>query len=205
MLAVTPLCPPLNLAGALLGLVAARRIRAAPHALGGARIARAAIITGWVASILWSGGWLWAMSMVQDQLRDSMVETARATIADGVARPRMVRTTHWADAAGAPDAAELQAFATQVSQRYGGLDRVSVTTFASDGGVPRPVYTAALVLHFSGREQRIASAEYVVAPREVRVLLRRLSIADPDLGPLTVGDRRDADPATTGGSETDGT
>ncbi|MHC5003822.1 MAG: hypothetical protein ACYTJ0_11935 [Planctomycetota bacterium] len=187
VLAVIPVCPPVNLAGVFTGLVAVRRIRAAPDRIGGRRVAWAAVLAGWLSSIAWSVALWWAGAAVQSQLQESMVAAIEATIIDGAARPESIRSMHWA-AGSEPDAEQIVATATESAERYGRLERVSITSLASGGTMAQPTYTTALTLFFEGRDQRVGSAQFHTVPGTMRVRLARLTILDADAGNIVIGE-----------------
>jgi hypothetical protein len=185
VVALLPGCPPANLAGVVMGTIAMRRIRQAPHRLRGRRLARTAMIGGWLSTMLWCGGWWWASAAVQGWMAESMTRSIESTLRESAERPQSVHDL-WSREGEHPTVEELRAFGETVRTRYGRLDSITVSALNAEGTVSRPVYTVALVLHFDGRRRLIGSAEFRSTPGTLQVRLRRLVVADPDLGDLVL-------------------
>jgi hypothetical protein len=191
VLAVVPLCPPANLAGAFAGALAGRRIRMAPQRLRGRGMARAAVLAGWLSCFAWSCTWWWVAEAARGRLQGSMELAVRETIAHGVDRPESVRTRHWASAV-APPAGALRDLSAAAAERYGALERVTVTSMSDAGTMTQPTFMAAFTLHFAQRTQRLGSARFEAAPGTIQMRLTRLVVSDPELGDLVLGEERPA-------------
>ncbi len=186
VIAVLPGCPPVNLLGLVLGVLALRRIRNASGRLGGRRIAQLAVGLGWLSSMLWAAGWWWVGDTTRDALEQSMTEQVERLLVIESDRQAEEQVARWSGpAAVAPSPQEVRAFAESVRARYGPLRRLSVTSMTTDGSFSDPTYVIAMIAFFEGG-QHAASGRFRLQVGTLQTRLQRLIVMDPDGGDLMI-------------------
>jgi hypothetical protein len=191
VLSVIPCCPMVNLAGAMIGVAALRRIDSAPAQLGGRRLAIVAIAAGLGLSIFLGGAWIAFAVQYQDRVDRDMVTTVETFVrsaADGdVAQARAM----WSRVPSAAiDDAAVFAFGQEVKDRYGALERISIASTTSVGSVLSMRIDAACVFSFESSTRTGSAGFQVISSASgfwPTVRLVSLRIDDADRGNIIVG------------------
>jgi hypothetical protein len=192
VVAVVPLCPFTGLLGAFLGILALRRIRFSGGRLGGHRVALTAVIVGCAATFGWSMMLHYVIEAEQRAMQELMAERV-ALVINAVDEPSAAAAAEaWAEgAANRPSAESLRAFADAVRERYGPMDRFEIVSQANVGAFSRPQPEVAGVFHFQ-QQSRLGSARFTVSMTlgilGGKLYLNHLTIEDPELGDLTLGE-----------------
>jgi hypothetical protein len=206
VLAVVPCCPLTGLLGSLLGLHALRRIRLAGGALGGRRLALAAVIVGAATAVVWAGLGEHVARLQEEAQTEALVAQIESAVrpidpddADAAARAEAAWST---TGDGRPSDEERAAFRAAVAERYGRLERVSIVSLTQTASLAAPTAECAFSLHFRDRGMILGAARFegeVRFPLLVPIFrLTGLSIEDPEAGDLVIG--LDLAPAGDGGA-----
>ncbi|MBT5657678.1 MAG: DUF4190 domain-containing protein [Phycisphaerae bacterium] len=184
VLALLPLCVPLNLIGTVLGFVAKRRIVAAGGRLRGHGAARAAIWGGLIMTVL--GWWVWSEigQWTQRAIEETAGETTTAflqEVADGRSQAAFAR---WSSNADMPSDTHVDSFARAVAQ-LGTVQSVGIVSMQPmpDTDIWQPVWSAWLVITI-GDAKYDGSAQYELQPEAgsitPRPMLREFTLDAPN-------------------------
>jgi hypothetical protein len=191
IVAAIPLCPLTGFVGALLGVVALRRIRLAGGRLGGRGVATWAIVIGVAFAFIWLA--------VLDTVLQKQREAQEAMMINAVGAA--MRSGQTADPAGAlqvwsvsdpdrPSGGEIVGFGEEAAGRYGAFDRFSMIAVSSRGSFWRSTVEIAGMFHFAD-EAPLGSASFVLETPPGRIMpvfrLTRLMIEDGQRGDLILG------------------
>ena len=188
VLAVVPCCPAISLVGTVLGVAALRRIQAANGALAGRSIAKWAIGIGITLAILSTMG-MTILVQHAEQTNREIISTQIAEVIDSsrVQQPDRAAKAWNNASANTPTTAEFQRFGQEVAQRYGRLQRFSISSMTTGGSLFRQRIEVAGVYIFQNVE-RTGSAIFDVQPRAgdlwPQFHLTALTIEDRDHGDL---------------------
>ncbi len=184
VLAVLPMCVPLNLIGTVLGLAAIRRVNASGGQLRGRTAARVAMWGGVIMSV---AGW-WAWATVAEWGERAIHDTASASTVDFLreaaeGRPQEA-LARWSPTAPRPSEAEVRSFGTSIAA-IGDVKRVGIVSMQPVPGsnMWQPSWSAWLVVVL-GDGQYDGSAQYDLQPAagsiHPRAVLRSIVIDGPD-------------------------
>jgi len=185
VMALVPCCPFTGLAGALLGLVALRRVRLSGGALRGRRLALAAVLGGSASAMIWSIAWQrWASAVETGQREQAQSIVHDLLAGDAAAVPWTLSPSRRA-----PEREVVEAFRAEFARRYGALTRLDIVAGTPGGHVLAPRFEIAGVLR-AERGSPLASALWEVAT-DVALLkpqlrLMEITVEDPDQGDLTL-------------------
>lgn len=188
VLAAIPCCPMVSLAGALLGLAALRRIHAAGNALAGTRVAQWAVGVGFALTILSTA----LLTMLAHQFDDANRRVMTAQIAEVINASTVGQVDRSAKSwnnigSSTPAAAEFERFGHLVLNRYGRLQRFSISSTTVGGSLFQQHIEVAGVYIFQNAE-RPGSAVFEVHAGGVdlwpQFRLRSLVIEDREKGDL---------------------
>ncbi|MBT7351758.1 MAG: DUF4190 domain-containing protein [Phycisphaerae bacterium] len=181
VLALLPLCVPLNLIGTVLGFVAKRRIVAAGGRLRGHGAARAAIWGGLIMTVL--GWWVWSEigQWTQRAIEETAGETTTAflqEVADGRSQAAFAR---WSSNADMPSDTHVDSFARAVAQ-LGTVQSVGIVSMQPID-IWQLVWSAWLVITI-GDAKYDGSAQYELQPEAgsitPRPMLREFTLDAPN-------------------------
>lgn len=184
VLAVLPLCVPLNLLGTMLGVLASRRIKAAGGQLRGRGAARAAIWGGLIMTVI--GWWVWSEvgQWTQRVIEQSAGETTTAFLQDISEGRSQAAFAHWSPNADTPTDAHVDAF-TKAVVRLGPVKSVGIVSMQPlpDTDMWKPLWSAWLVVSI-GDDKYDGSAQYELRPEAgsitPRPMLRQFTLDAPD-------------------------
>jgi hypothetical protein len=184
VLALLPLCVPLNLIGTVLGFMANRRITAAGGRLRGRGAARAALWGGLIMTVL--GWWVWSEigQWTQRAIEQSASETTTAflqEVSDGRSHAAFAR---WSPNAQPPTDAQVDALAKAVA-RLGTVKSVGIVSMQP---LPvtdmwQPVWSAWLVIMIDDAKYD-GSAQYELRPQAGSItphpMIQQFTLDAPD-------------------------
>jgi len=187
ILALLPLCPPVNLLGAIMGLLAHRRILVAQGRLRGMGLARAAIVAGITLSLLASILLGRLLEAYRTQFEGEMVSTIEQVIEASIEdRPAEVSARWTAAGSPVPSLDEIERFGGELARRYGRARRVSIVAFTQTG-ILAPEVQAAVIFHFDTAELN-GSVELELVMGQLQLTpsfrIRSILVADPERGDL---------------------
>ncbi len=184
VLAVLPMCVPLNLIGTVLGMVAIGRVKAAGGQLRGRTAARVAIWGGVIMSV---AGW-WAWSAVaqwgERAVQQTAVEATTHFLQDAAGGRPQDALAHWSPSAPRPNEAEVTSFGTFIAA-IGKVKRVGIVSMQPVPGSDmwQPSWSAWIVV-FIGDAKYDGSARYDLQPAagsiHPRAVLRSVRIEGPN-------------------------
>ena len=183
VLAVLPLCVPLNLVGSFLGVVALRRVNAAAGLLRGRRAAHVAIWGGLIMTV--AGWWAWtAVAEWGDRvIHQSAAETSTAFLRDAAEGRPQDALGHWSPNPPRPSEADVEAFGTSVAA-IGTVQSVGIVSMQPlpGGSMVQPIWSAWLVITMdTGRYDGSAQFELLPGAGSLtpRAVLRAVLIDGP--------------------------
>lgn len=187
-LAVIPCCPMVSALGALLGILALRRIQASGGTQSGAGIAKAAVAIGIGIAILSAVMYGSFMNLVNGTNQDIMVHLVEDAIRQSAERDFAGAEKLWTDdARNAMTADQVHDFGTQTHERYGLLKRFTVTSSELTGSIFEREFVVAGIFVFESRDLT-GSAQFRVSANGSTLWpefkLESLAIADPEGGEL---------------------
>jgi len=190
ILAAFACCPPGNLIGSVLGMMALQRITLSNGALRGRRLARTAMILGLCFSIAGAVGWWRIMDGMQRWTNETAITQAHAFIVAAQQADHAKARAVWTTASNARLGDDsIVAFGRLADERYGALRDVSVTSIAANGGMLATTFEIACTFSFE-KGDRLGSAGFVLEPstgfRMPHMLLRQITIDDGEHGDLTL-------------------
>jgi hypothetical protein len=187
-----PCCPVAPIAAVVLGLVARVRIRRSGGALGGGRLAIAAIALG-AAGLLGQALLLqWLSGRVESGVRGRVVELAERVVEAGAGGDRGAVAEIWGPMADPQWVEESMRLAAEATGRYGRLRGVSLVDLRLEGAPGEAGGVAAVIWHFESRsltgglEFRLGA----IVPQQgwlPGVSPRRIVVADSREGDLSAG------------------
>lgn len=126
VLACIPFCPPLSALGAVLGIIALRRIRDAGGRLAGRRLCIAAIIVGLVLSIVT----FWAAQRFatwqQTQQERDMAVVLDGFLRTSVAGELALASTRWSQGNEAVSVEDISTFADSIQSTFGDFQSIRI-------------------------------------------------------------------------------
>lgn len=193
VLAFIPCCPMTALGGALLGLIALRRLPDPVANRRGRRVAITAVISGVALSCLW----LFVLErarITQDEANERAMVASVGELFAADTDP-VAAATAWSERIETrPRAEDVAAFLAECEIRYGALDRFSPLTRHHDGPMFGPFVELSGVFHFEkGRPLGVVSLDVMTIDVELDALavqltpvfrFRSVTINDATLGDL---------------------
>lgn len=192
VLALIPMCPPVNLLAVALGMLAYRRIVMAGGRLRGQGLARAAIVSGFLLC-LFSLMLLGNFAASYQQRTDDDMRISIEQVIKGAADQRVsgVMANWSASRETRPEDDAILEFGTRMTERYGEFKHLNVISFTKDSILTQR-RQAAVIFHFANEQLNgYAELELVNQPFDFFPLFRVRSIVieDPVLGDLTLPSR----------------
>jgi hypothetical protein len=188
VLALVPCCPPVSLLGAILGLVALRRIQLANGPPANRRLAIAAVLIG-IGVSLFSGFLMnTAARSIDHRTTQMMVEHVEQAIREAAEGREHDALQRWSSAAQEQITAEdLREFGTATQSRHGRLQRFSITSQSRSGTLLQQRFDVAGLFIFE-RRKRTGAASFEVRPSRRGLLpeirMESLLIEDREHGNL---------------------
>ena len=187
VLAVLPMCVPLNLTGSVLGMVALARVKAAGGQLRGRRAARVAIWGGIIASV--AGWWAWTnlAEWGEQAIHQTAAETTRDFLKDAAEGRPQAALARWSPSSPPPprpSEGDVVAFGASIAT-LGEVKSVGIVSMQPmpGTGIWQPLWSAWLDVvigdaHYDG------SAQYELQPAAgsiyPRAVLRQVLIDGPE-------------------------
>jgi hypothetical protein len=191
VLAVIPGCPPVNLVGAVLGLLAGRRIDASPHRLRGRGLARAAVFAGVCLGLLSTIGLVQLSNSYQQRNQRLMTQVTEQFLTAAMGSNAEQALENWVGfGTDRPDGHAVQEFGALLEQRYGPLERVQILASVLGEGLLAPHFEAALLVYFQEETcTGVARYQAVVVPGRLLpdFLLVQVTIDDEERGEMRLG------------------
>jgi len=185
VLALIPLCVPINLAGVVLGMVARRRIAASGGTLRGHRTASTAIWGGIAMTVI--GWWAWwqVTDWAEQLVRQSVSDTASAWVMAVQDGDTAAALALWAPSCDHPSEDGL-ARLKQALDGVGHIDAVGIRSMQpmSGGDALQPTWSAWLILNVGDRTLD-GSGQFDVIPTQqggalAAARIRRFTVSTPD-------------------------
>ena len=184
VLALLPMCVPLNLVGSFLGVIALRRVNAAGGLLRGRMAAHVAIWGGLILTV--SGWWAWTAlgQWGERAIQQTAAETTTAFLRDAAEGRPQDALGHWSPSAPRPSEAEVEAFG-QVVAAIGEVKSVGIVSMQPlpGGSMLQPTWSAWLVITID-TAQYDGSARFDLLPGvgslSPRAVLRQVLIDGPE-------------------------
>jgi hypothetical protein len=194
VIALVPCCPLTGLLGAVLGLLALRRIRlarAGPAARSGERLAMAAIVIGVASAMVWSVLTDQFVRGQEARQNEAMEHLVARVVEAAVAGDAAAVLTAWSPTdAARPSEDAVLAFGAAAADRYGPLQRIAFISIARRGSFFAPEVDASGVFHFE-RESPLGTARLEMKPVPGSITpafrMTSLTIEDRVRGDLTLG------------------
>ena len=187
VLAIIPCCPPSSLLGAALGIFAVRRIALSQGRLRGMGVARAAIISGLILSLMSSILLTRYFTHQQELIDEAMVEKIQQVVTGAMTDRSDLVITSWSSRLEPPEAEDILIFGEELLVRYGSLKRFSVVASQRTGTFMAPRMEVAGIFIFENAERHgMAELDFIILPFQTKPAfkVRRLIVEDPKVGDL---------------------